>query len=231
MRVVPLPSSAATAAHCAARGPSPAGAAHACALGQSSLTGRAAAVLAVVLLAAGLAGCEAPPPRHPPYRARVAPAPAPAPEVVTEVIAYPSQGQSEQQLDRDRYECHQWAVKQTGFDPSLPGVPPRQQVRVVRAPAGPPPGAAIAGGAVTGAVLGAAVSRPRDAGAGALVGAVAGAAVGAAVEQSARTEEQRREEEVVTERQSARSSARDEQAGAYRRAISACLEGRGYSVR
>jgi hypothetical protein len=188
-----------------------------------------AALIAVALIAAGLAGCVAPPPpRPPPYRQQVAPPPPPEP--VTEVIAYPTQGQSEQQLDRDRYECHQWAVKQTGFDPSLPGVPPRQQVRVVRAPAGPPPGAAIAGGALTGAVLGAAVSRPRDAGAGALVGAVAGAAVGAAVEQSARADEERHQE-VVTERQATRNNARDEQAGAYRRAISACLEGRGYSVR
>ena len=87
MRLVPLSSSAATAA------------------------------LVVALLAGGLAGCEAPPPRRPqPYRQQV----APAPEPVTEVIAYPAQGQSEQQLDRDRYECHQWSVKQTGFDPTQP---------------------------------------------------------------------------------------------------------------
>ena len=186
-------------------------------------------VAAVALLAAGLAGCAAPPPRHPPYRAQVAPAPAPAPEAVTEVIAYPSQGQSEQQLDRDRYECHDWAVKQTGFDPSVPGVPPRQQVRVVRAPE-PPPGAAVVGGALTGAVLGAVVAAHGDEAGGAVVGAIAGAAVGAAAE-SARAEERRREDETVTERRATRGSAHDEQAGAYRRAISACLAGRGYSVR
>ena len=28
------------------------------------------------------------------------------------------QNQSERQLDRDRYECHGWASKQTGYDPS-----------------------------------------------------------------------------------------------------------------
>lgn len=33
---------------------------------------------------------------------------------------YPSKGQSQAQQDKDRYECHQWAVKQTGFDPTKP---------------------------------------------------------------------------------------------------------------
>jgi hypothetical protein len=33
---------------------------------------------------------------------------------------YPTKGQSQEQQDRGRYECHSWAVKQTGFDPSRP---------------------------------------------------------------------------------------------------------------
>lgn len=35
-----------------------------------------------------------------------------------EVIAYPSRGQGSDQQARDRYECHRWAVSQSGFDPS-----------------------------------------------------------------------------------------------------------------
>ena len=35
-----------------------------------------------------------------------------------DIYAYPAKGQSQSQQDRDRYECHSWAVKQTGFDPS-----------------------------------------------------------------------------------------------------------------
>ena len=31
---------------------------------------------------------------------------------------YPRNGQSTEQQARDRYECHRWAVEQTGFDPS-----------------------------------------------------------------------------------------------------------------
>lgn len=42
-------------------------------------------------------------------------------ETSTQVYAYPKQGQSEQQADRDRYDCHLWAVEQSGFDPAEPG--------------------------------------------------------------------------------------------------------------
>jgi len=34
-------------------------------------------------------------------------------------IIYPASGQSEEQLDQDRYECHRWALDKSGFDPSL----------------------------------------------------------------------------------------------------------------
>ena len=37
-----------------------------------------------------------------------------------EPMIYPAKGQSQTQQDKDRYECHTWAVKQTGFDPSNP---------------------------------------------------------------------------------------------------------------
>jgi hypothetical protein len=34
-----------------------------------------------------------------------------------DLYIYPAQGQSEQQQADDRYECHSWAVEQTGYDP------------------------------------------------------------------------------------------------------------------
>lgn len=39
----------------------------------------------------------------------------------SELIAYPKNGQSEEQLGKDKFECHRWAVGQTGFDPTQPG--------------------------------------------------------------------------------------------------------------
>jgi hypothetical protein len=35
-----------------------------------------------------------------------------------EVFVYPKEGQSDEQRDRDRYDCYVWAVDQTGFDPT-----------------------------------------------------------------------------------------------------------------
>jgi len=40
---------------------------------------------------------------------------------VTNLFAYPKNGQSAEQQARDRYECHRWAIDQTGFDPTQPG--------------------------------------------------------------------------------------------------------------
>jgi hypothetical protein len=34
------------------------------------------------------------------------------------LFVYPKNGQSEQQTQSDRYQCHQWAVGQTGYDPT-----------------------------------------------------------------------------------------------------------------
>jgi hypothetical protein len=36
------------------------------------------------------------------------------------IFSYPLEGQSQQQQDKDRYECHRWAVNQAGYDPTNP---------------------------------------------------------------------------------------------------------------
>jgi Glycine zipper 2TM domain len=168
-----------------------------------------------------LSGCvDAPPPRHV-YRE----ATPPPPQANTDVYAYPQQGQSPEQQDRDRYDCHLWAVKQSGFDPSAPGVPPHERVRVVSA--GPPPGAGTAVGAIAGAILGAAIAGPRNAGFGAVAGGITGAAVGNASDQAQAAANQ----QVVVQQDARQSAAMERQASNYRRAIGACLEARGYSVK
>jgi hypothetical protein len=40
---------------------------------------------------------------------------------VSELIAYPKNGQTTEQLAKDKYECHHWATGQTGFDPTQAG--------------------------------------------------------------------------------------------------------------
>ncbi len=44
---------------------------------------------------------------------------AAAPAAGTDLIAYPKNGQSADQQAKDKFDCHQWAVGQSGFDPSL----------------------------------------------------------------------------------------------------------------
>jgi hypothetical protein len=39
----------------------------------------------------------------------------------TSLFAYPKNGQTKEQQATDRFECHRWAVSQTGFDPTLAG--------------------------------------------------------------------------------------------------------------
>lgn len=46
----------------------------------------------------------------------------------SQIYVYPKNGQSPEQQATDRYECHRWAVNETGFDPTQPlgGVAPEQ---------------------------------------------------------------------------------------------------------
>jgi hypothetical protein len=46
------------------------------------------------------------------------PTPSGATGANTDVYAYPKSGQSDEQQSTDRYECHKWAVAQSGFDPT-----------------------------------------------------------------------------------------------------------------
>lgn len=176
--------------------------------------------LAVGTAALLLAGCVTAPPPRPVYD----PPPPPPPPPISQVYAYPLHGQTPEQQDRDHYECSTWATQQTGFDPSAPGVPPHDRVQVVSA--GPPPGTNTAIGAVAGAIIGAAIAPRWQAAPAALAGAVVGSAIGstadAANAQSTRTV-------VVADRRAA--AAQEQQAMSYRRAISACLDARGYSVK
>jgi len=146
---------------------------------------------------------------------------------VEQVYFYPKAEQTPEQQDRDRYECYLWAVKQTGFDPSLPSLAPEQRVRVVPVP---PAGHDTAVLGITGAMLGALAAGPRHAPGGALIGAAIGAVAGA-LSDSERQDSARRLEEAYAASDRVRDVQLDGKALEYRRALSACLEGRGYSVR
>lgn len=43
-------------------------------------------------------------------------------------VAYPMRGQSQAQIEQDRYDCYRWAAGQSGFDPAQGGYAPPPQV-------------------------------------------------------------------------------------------------------
>ncbi len=136
-------------------------------------------IAALLVASVSLTACVMRP--LPPSRAERAPARPAAPRrrrrqsVSTKVFFYPTQGQTEEQQDRDRYDCHVWAVKQTGFDPSQHIAPREERATVVPAR---PPGETVGAAAVVGAVVGAAIAGPGNMGKGAVVGAMAGTVAG-----------------------------------------------------
>jgi outer membrane lipoprotein SlyB len=79
---------------------------------------------------------------------------------------------------------------------------------------------------VTGAIIGAAISRPWESATGALAGAVVGGAIGSAADAA---NAQEAHAVVVNDRHQA--AVQEQKAANYRRAIGACLDARGYSVR
>jgi len=128
---------------------------------------------------------------------------------------YPSKGQTQEQENRDKYECYQWAVSQSGFDPSKPSAtsmsPQQQQGQAVH---GAARGAAV--GAVGGTIAG------DEVGARAAGGAARGGVIGAI----RRRREKREAEQEQAQAQAAGANGQE----AYNRAFASCMQGRGYSV-
>lgn len=172
-----------------------------------------------LLAAATLSGCVAAPRPYPQRESRTDYPPAP-----TEIVVYPGRGQSSRRLDRDRYECHLWAVRESGYDPSR--AQSRYNTPSPRVEPDPPAGYSTTVGAVSGAVIGAAVANPHRTAEGAAIGAVIGAVAGSAADNAREARAQ-----AIEDSYARRTDVRREGGGGYRRAMTACLEGRGYTVR
>lgn len=133
-----------------------------------------------------------------------------------DLYIYPKKGRSQDQLEKDKYECYQWAKGKTGFDPMATpraSTPPPQGTTACPL-RGAARGAAV--GAIGGAIGG-------NAGKGAAIGAGTGAVLGG----------MRRRQQSGSQQQQARdqASAHGQRRNEYNRAFGACLEGRGYTVK
>jgi hypothetical protein len=132
---------------------------------------------------------------------------------ISKLLVTPQRGQSADQARRDRYECHNWAVEQTGDVPSASPAPEQDAAdaakradRIGRIATGAAIGAGI------GSLFGGGHNYGEDILKGAAVGSVIGVATGA----------------VHDKKQ--QKQAGPEPGSDYLRALSACLEGRGYTV-
>ena len=133
-----------------------------------------------------------------------------------EPFIYPSGGQSEEQLEQDKYECYAWAKQNSGFDPMQP---PPSTTQVVEQRRG-----GVVKGALGGAALGAIIGDSSKAtGRGAAAGALFGG-----VHQSSQN---RRAQEAAQQRAQQQANAYAAQRADYIRAYAACLEGRNYTVK
>jgi len=137
---------------------------------------------------------------------------------------YPAKGQSPEQMDKDKGECHMWAVKESGFDPASRVAPPQTitvQGEKVQQTGGRVRGAArgAAAGAVIGEVSG------NEPGKGAAGGAAAGAVVAGSRQRRANAAPA-----PVSEQPNPEYDQYMQDRGRYDGAVKACLSGRGYTL-
>ncbi len=132
------------------------------------------------------------------------------------VYVYPKNNQTPAVQERDQRECYQWAKQETAIDPAAPPPPPPE---AQKARGGGAKGAAAGagGGALVGAITG-------DAGEGAAAGATVGAIRGRRQQRKANKQAEKQAEATGKKQQ-------QQQLDTFRKAYSACLDGRGYAVK
>ena len=143
------------------------------------------------------------------------------------VYAYPGAGQTAATQSQDEQACYKSAVQTTGIDPSQLAQQSQQQAAASQqqaASAAPAQGSGAQGaarGAAKGALIG---GIAGDAGTGAAVGAAAGAASGR------RQSRQAQQQQAQATASNAQSNTAQQMDG-FKRAFSACMEAKKYSVK
>lgn len=134
------------------------------------------------------------------------------------LYVFPTRDQAPELQEKDKSECYTWAVQQSGYDPINPTV-----VQAAEIPQGPDGSVMV--GAAKGAVLGTAIGAiSGDTGKGAAIGAVSGAVLGRRAGKSMHASAQN---QANTEAAQANQNLED----GFRKAFTACLEAKDYSVK
>ncbi|MGB0776677.1 MAG: glycine zipper family protein [Flavobacteriaceae bacterium] len=133
------------------------------------------------------------------------------------VFVFPAKEQDDATQKEDQKQCYIWAYNQTNFDPQNPTKVQAKQVE------SGPTGAAVAGaakGAAAGAAIGAVTG---DAGDGAAIGAIAGTMRGRRAAKQAKAQQQAANNKAA-------SDAQAKMLTDFKKAFSACIEAKGYTV-
>lgn len=134
------------------------------------------------------------------------------------LYVFPSNSQDAATQEADESECYKWAQEQTGVDPMHPTKVKAEQVDKA------PDGTAVvgaAGGAAAGAAIGAIAG---DTGKGAAIGAVLGGLRGRRAKVVGDEMEQQKDNQAAASQEKALLEN-------YKKAFSACMEGKGYTVK
>jgi len=149
----------------------------------------------------------------------------PLPSSELGLTVFPAKGQPRDVQFTEEQQCYAWAKENTGIDPTLVKANPDSAAKAAAAKASEATTGAAVGGAARGAAAGALIGAAAgDAGKGAAIGATAGAIGG------------RRAKKQV-EGQAAQQGAQQANAQAaelmnqFKKAMAACLEGKGYTVK
>ncbi len=134
------------------------------------------------------------------------------------LYVFPGNQQDQQTQEADEIACYNWAKQQSGVDPINP-----PQVQAAQVDTSPDGSAVV--GAAKGAAAGAAIGAiAGDAGKGAAIGAVVGGLGGRRARISGDMAEQQQNEQAA--------AAQEQQLmDNFKKAFTACMEGKGYTVK
>ena len=134
------------------------------------------------------------------------------------IYVFPAEGQSKELQEKDISECYDWAVQQSSVDPLNPPEVEAEQVETG------PDGSGVRG-AARGAAAGAAIGAiAGDAGKGAAIGAAAGGMAGRRSGKKGQAQQQQQANQTAVDQE-------QELINNFKKAFSACLEGKGYTVK
>jgi len=137
--------------------------------------------------------------------------------LAADLMIFPAEGQSNEQLEQDKFACYGWAKDQSGFDPMV----------IPRATTPPPSNEKKSGGVLRGALGGAALGvLIGDSGKSATRGAAAGGLIGGVRQGSANSNTEKANAQWEQEQAENYANNRN----LYNRAYGACLQGKGYTV-